>query len=97
MKDLEGKCLAIDMNCWFAQFISSEENTNAREAKRREIAEKHVYLNASARLMLKLLINNIRPVFIFEELSSSVISEEEGMKEQIRELIQVFDFPHVIN
>jgi 5'-3' exonuclease len=97
MKDLEGKCLAIDMNCWFEQFIiTTVENTNDAECKRKEIDNKHVYLNASVRQILKLLINKIRPVFVFEELSSSLIGAEKEMNEQILELIQVFDLPHLI-
>jgi hypothetical protein len=96
MKDLEEKCLAIDMNCWFEQFISYEENTNNRETKSRNIDNKQVYLNASVRQILKLLLDKIRPVFIFEEMSSSLTGGEKEMNEQILELIQVFDFPHII-
>jgi hypothetical protein len=96
MKDLEEKCLAIDMNCWFEQFISYEENTNNRETKSRNIDNKQVYLNALVRQILKLLLNKIRPVFIFEEMSSSLSEAEIEMNEQILELILVFDFPHII-
>jgi 5'-3' exonuclease len=96
MKDLEGKCLAIDMNCWFEQFITTEENTNNRETKSSCIDNEHVYLNASFRQILKLLLNKIRPVFVFEEMSSSLSGAEKEMKEQILELIQVFDFPLII-
>jgi 5'-3' exonuclease len=95
MQDLEGKCLAVDMKCWFDQFSTTEDKKEESKS-----------LTTSLRRILKLLFHNIRPVFVFSAISSYQQSSHgtkapkvlviEKLKERVLGLVQVFDLPYII-
>ncbi|CAM9136740.1 unnamed protein product [Chrysoparadoxa australica] len=65
LSTLEGKCVAVDVSIWLTQFVKA-----MRDAEGNPI--RHAHLVGTMSRVIKLLMNRIRPVFVFDGQAPSL-------------------------